>query len=267
MRNQEHHHLRSYIDARTAPSFLYHPPTRPRVRPSVGREQREREKAACCCNFGASAVLCYDEGNLRGRQRGPRCCCSRGNALKLHHIFGEREDIHSHSASRNASLAVAIVSPPGWGVAMFRSKNSNTASSGGGGGRGEGGNSTNTTSSSLVPRFASLFFRKRPPKKRRKRPEIKLVLGVDGGGEGAEKKAEETRGEGEAAPLELRAKKEKDAANRQTRDRIVLIESQSSAASGEKSNSSCDAPAAKPEDSNRRAATPSGRTLLSFTNL
>ena len=150
---------------------------------------------------------------------------------------------------------------------MFRSKNSNTASSSGdGGGRGEGANSSsNSSSGSLVPRFASLFFRKRPPKKRRKRPEIKLVLGEDGGGKGGEKKAEKTRGEGEAAPLELRAKEDKDAANRQTRDRIVLIESQSSAASGEKSNSSCDAPAAGTEDSNRRTATPSGMTLLSFT--
>ena len=84
-------------------------------------------------------------------------------------------------------------------------------------------------------------------------------------GKGGEKKVEEAEGEGEAPPLERRAKEDKDAANRLTRDRIVLIESQSSAASGEKSTSSCDAPAAGPEDSNRRAATPSGRTLLSFT--
>ena len=148
---------------------------------------------------------------------------------------------------------------------MFRSKNSNTASSGGGS-RGEGANSSSTSSGSLVPRFASLFFRKRPPKKRRKRPEIKLVLGEDGGGgEGGEKKVEETRGEGEAAPQERRAKEDKDAANRQTRDRIVLIESQISTGSGEKSTSSCDAPAAGTEDSNRRVATPSGRTLLLYS--
>ena len=129
---------------------------------------------------------------------------------------------------------------------MFRSKNNSTTPGGGGGG---GDNASGSNSGSLVPRIASLFFKKKQPKKR-ERPEIKLVLGGDGGREGEK--------EGEGAP-ERRAKEEKDAANRHERERIVLLESQSSAAVvGDKPNLPPADPAAGPEDYNRRSATPSG---------
>ena len=81
--------------------------------------------------------------------------------------------------------------------------------------------------------------------KKRKRPEIKLVLGDNGCKEDEE---------GEEA-LERRAKEEKDVANRHKRDRLMLLDSQSSAASGDKSTSSLSAP-------NRTAATPSGTRMM-----
>ena len=112
---------------------------------------------------------------------------------------------------------------------MFRSKSNS------GGGKGEGDNASG--GGGRMAGFASLFFRKKQPKKR-KRPEIKLVLGENGGKE-------------EGMDGEHRAKEDKDAANR----RIVMIESQSSAASGDRVTSSISAGL---EDSNRRAATPSG---------
>ena len=60
---------------------------------------------------------------------------------------------------------------------------------------------------------------------------------------------------------ESRAKEEKDAANR----RIVMLESQSSAASGDMmATSSYAAPVDGTEDSNRRVATPSGKKMMSI---
>ena len=58
---------------------------------------------------------------------------------------------------------------------MFRSKNSSTTSGG------DGGGDNVSSSSSRIPRFTSLFFKKKQPK-RRKRPEIKLVFGDNGRG-------------------------------------------------------------------------------------
>ena len=139
---------------------------------------------------------------------------------------------------------------------MFRSKNNSTTPGGGGGGGG-GDNASCSNSSSLVPRFASLFFKKKQPKKR-ERPEIKLVLG-DGGREGEK--------EGEGAP-ERRAKEEKDAANRHERERIVLLESRISAtAGGDKPTLPPADPAAGPEDNNRRSATPSGTKNFHVSSL
>ena len=64
MRNQEHHHLRSYGEAAAAnadgPFLLYHP--------SGGRagESIKGEEKAACCLTTAQRVQCCDEGNLRG---------------------------------------------------------------------------------------------------------------------------------------------------------------------------------------------------------
>ena len=92
MRNQEHHHLRSYgeaavrTDERPVP---YHP----------SGESKKGEKAAARCRRNYSRAQCYDEGNLRvARSAGGEEDCAEGRtALKLHHIFVENEEIHSHS--------------------------------------------------------------------------------------------------------------------------------------------------------------------------
>ena len=123
MRNQKHHHLRSYgeaaeqTDGRPVRSLSL------TIHPAPARAKRERKLLHAVVTT-VQPAQCYDEGNLRGsaaQEEEEEDCAEGSSALKLHHIFGDENgeihpSTHSHSVfprpdSRNASPSLAVVNP------------------------------------------------------------------------------------------------------------------------------------------------------------